>query len=256
MKKFLLSTLIICINYVAAFSWGQTGHRVVGQIAYDHLTNKAKKNIQAVLGSEQLGLVGNYMDFIRSDSTNDYMVPWHYCTVPDGQTYEEAGVPEQGDAIQAINRISKELKTKQFTYDTELENLKYLVHLVADIHQPLHVGTGKDMGGNTVKVDYMWDKSFNLHRVWDAGIIDGQKLSYTEYCHWIDHASESQIAQWQSEGIMVWVDEAIGYRKNVYDIPEDGKLRYEYNYKNIAIVNERLLKAGIRLAGILNEIYG
>ncbi|MEP3387736.1 MAG: S1/P1 nuclease [Reichenbachiella sp.] len=256
MKKFLLSTLFLCITCATAFSWGQTGHRVVGQIAYDHLTSKAKKNIQDILGDEQLGMVGNYMDFIRSDSTNDFMSPWHYCTIPDGKTYEEAGVPEEGDAIQAITRIMAELKTKQFSYDTELENLKYLVHLVADIHQPLHVGNGKDLGGNTVKVDYMWDKSFNLHRVWDAGIIDNQKLSYTEYCNWIDHATDDQISQWQSEGIMVWVDEAMGYRKNVYDFPEDGKLRYEYDYKNLSIVNERLLKAGIRLAGILNEIYG
>ena len=256
MKKVLSLILLILVCYTAAFSWGQTGHRVVGQIAYDHLTNKAKKNIEALLGDEHLGMVGNYMDFIRSDKTNDYMTPWHYCTIPDGKTYEEAGVPEEGDVIQAITRIMTELKTKQFTYDSELENLKYLVHLVADIHQPLHVGNGEDMGGNKVRVDYMWDKSFNLHRVWDAGLIDSQKLSYTEYCNWIDHATEDQISQWQSEGIMVWVDEAIGYRQNVYDIPEDGKLRYEYNYKNISIVNERLLKAGIRLAGILNEIYG
>lgn len=256
MKKTLVSFLFLFVAHFAAFSWGQTGHRVVGQIAYDHLTNKAKKNIQAVLGTEQLGMVGNYMDFIRSDSTNDFMTPWHYCTIPDGKTYKEAGVPEEGDVVQAITRIMQELKTKNFSYDSELENLKYLVHLVADVHQPLHVGNGEDKGGNMVRVDYMWDKSFNLHRVWDAGMIDSQKLSYTEYCNWIDHASESQISQWQGEDLFVWLDEAVSYRKNIYDIPEDGKLRYEYNYKNLSIVNERLLKAGIRLAGILNEIYG
>ena len=256
MKKLFLVIILTTFSYSAVLAWGKTGHRIVGQIAYDHLTNKAKKNIQAILGDEHLNMVGNYMDFIRADSTNDFMTPWHYCTIPDGKTYEEAGIPEGSDAIQTITRLIEELKFKQFTYESEIENLKYLIHIVSDIHQPLHVGNGQDMGGNNVKVDFMWDKSFNLHRVWDAGLIDHQKLSFTEYAQWIDHASKSEITQWQSEGIMVWVQEALSYRSQVYDIPEDGKLRYDYNYKNIGVVNERLLKAGIRLAGILNEIYG
>lgn len=255
MKKFFLLVTLAVASCGVAFSWGKTGHRVVGQIAYDHLTNKAKKNIQAVLRNEHLGMIGNYMDFIRADRSNEYMTPWHYCTIPDGMTYQEAGVPEEGDAVQAINRLIEELKSKKFTYDSEIENLKYLVHIVADIHQPLHVGNGEDMGGNDVKVNFMW-KNSNLHRVWDSGMIDHQQLSYTEYVAWIDHASDAQIKKWQSEGLMTWLDEALGYREAVYDIPENGKLRYDYNYAHIATVNERLLKAGIRLAGILNEIYG
>ncbi|SMD34736.1 S1/P1 Nuclease [Reichenbachiella faecimaris] len=256
MKKTLTFLLLTFITYSSAFSWGKTGHRVVGQIAYDHLTSKAKKNIQAILGDEHLGMVGNYMDFIRADRTKDFMTPWHYCTIPDGKTYQEAGVPEEGDAIQTINRLIKELTSKEFTYESEIENLKYLVHMVGDIHQPLHVGNGEDYGGNNVKVDFMWDKSYNLHRVWDSGLIDHQQLSYTEYVKWIDTATVAEIEKWQSEGIMIWVDEALSYRKAVYDIPENGKLRYDYNYTHIRTVNERLLKAGIRLAGILNEIYG
>ncbi|MEO9803699.1 MAG: S1/P1 nuclease [Reichenbachiella sp.] len=255
MKKALALLCLTIFTYGTALSWGKTGHRVIGQIAYNHLTAKAKKNIQAVLGTEHLGMIGNYMDFIRADSTNDYMTPWHYCTIPDGMTYEEAGIPEESDAVQSINRIMEELKSKRFTYDAEIENLKYLIHLVADIHQPLHVGNGEDMGGNDVKVNFMWQNS-NLHRVWDSGMIDHQQLSYTEYVAWIDHASDADIKQWQSEGLMVWIDEALSYRKSVYNIPENGKLRYDYNYAHLATLNERLLKAGIRLAGILNEIYG
>ena len=256
MKKFLTLLLLTLVTYTAAFSWGKTGHRVVGQIAFEHLTPKAKKNIEDILGDEQLGLVGNYMDFIRAESTKNYMSPWHYCTIPDGKTYEEAGVPKEGDIIQTIQRLIKELGAKKFTYESEIQNLKYLVHLIGDIHQPLHVGNGEDMGGNEVRVDFMWDKSYNLHRVWDSGLIDHQQLSYTEYVRWIDVATDAQIDKWQSESIMTWVDEALFYRKGIYDIPEDGKLRYDYNYTHIATVNERLLKAGIRLAGILNEIYG
>lgn len=255
MKKVFAIFLITLVSYHLSFGWGKTGHRVVGQIAYDHLTTEAKKNLAALLGNEHLNMIGNYMDFIRADSTNDYMTPWHYCTIPDGMTYEEAGIPETSDVIQAIKRIVDELKSKKFTYDSELENLKYLVHLVSDIHQPLHVGNGEDMGGNDVKLNFMWEDS-NLHRVWDSGIIDHQQLSFTEYAQWIDHATDEQIKSWQKDDLMIWVDEAVSYRAAIYDIPENGRLRYDYNYAHIATVNERLLKAGIRLAGILNEIYG
>ena len=117
------------------------------------------------------------------------------------------------------------------------------------------MGNGEDQGGNDVKVEFMWERS-NLHRVWDSGIIDHQQLSYTEYVQWIDHASEAEIQKWQSEGIMVWVDEALSYREDIYDIPDNKKLGWNYNYAHVGTVNERLLKAGIRLAGILNEIYG
>ena len=112
MKKLLLGLMLVLLSTTLGYSWGKTGHRVVGQIAENHLTKKAQKNIQALLGNEALGIIGNYMDFIRADRSNDHMTPWHYCTIPDGMTYEEAGVPENGDVIQTINRLIEELKSK------------------------------------------------------------------------------------------------------------------------------------------------
>lgn len=254
MKKLLLLLAAVCIA-VNGYTWGKIGHRVVGQIAYEHLTKKAKKNIQTVLIKEQLGMIGNYMDFIRSNPKYDHMAPWHYCTIPDGQTYADITVPEEGDVVQTINRLKTELKSKQFTDEDELFALKCLVHLVADIHQPLHVGKPGDRGANDVKVRFMWDRS-NLHRVWDSGIVDHQQLSYTEYTNWINNPSEEDVVKWQSEGIDVWIKEAMDLRPQVYKIPADSNLTWRYNYDNISTVNDRLLKAGVRLAGILNEIYG
>lgn len=250
----LLITLIIALPF-ESLGWGKTGHRVVGQIAYNHLSKKAKKNLQKILGDEHLGMVGNYMDFIRAESKYDHMSKWHYCSIPDGKTYEEAGTPEEGDAIVAITRLLEELKTKKFTEEDEKFALKCLVHLIADIHQPLHVGNGEDAGGNRVKVTYMWESS-NLHRVWDSGMIDQQQLSYTEYTNWVDVAKESDVQKWQSAGLMDWIYESMSYRDETYIIPEDNKLSYRYTFDNIALVNQRLLQAGIRLAGVLNDIYG
>jgi hypothetical protein len=253
MKK-ILPILFLLISQVA-LSWGQTGHRVVGLIAEQHLTKKAKKNLEAVLGNETLAEISNYLDFIKSDPSYDHMSPWHYCTIPDGQTYEQAGTPEEGDIIITLKRVIEELKSKAFTDEDELFAIKLLVHMVGDIHQPLHVGNGTDRGGNDVRVEYFWRKR-NLHSVWDTGIIDSQKYGYTEYCDWINHPTEEQVNNWQSSSVIEWAYESMNVRKQAYKLPEDGKISYRYDFDNIDLVNRRLLQAGIRLAGILNTIYG
>jgi hypothetical protein len=253
MKRFSLLISMLFIAHIA-LAWGQTGHRVVGEIAWLHLNKKAKKNVQRVLGDEHLGMVGNWMDFIKSESSYDSLKPWHYCTIPAGKTYAEVGAPEEGDVVMAINKFIKELETGNYSVD-EVFALKCLVHLVGDVHQPLHCGNGTDRGGNDVKVEYMWRKT-NLHRIWDSDMIDGQQLSYTEYVNWINTASQDQIAKWQNTSVRDWVAESQDLHPQVYSYPESGKLSYRYTYDNIASANLRLLQAGVRLAGILNNIYG
>jgi hypothetical protein len=254
MRTFLVILFVLALSYESS-GWGQTGHRVVGLIAEYHLSKKAKKNIRNILNGQSIAMVSNFMDEIKSDDKYDHLYPWHYCTIPDGKTYEEAGTPEEGDIIYAIELFQDELISGNFSIEDEVFALKCLIHLIADIHQPLHVGNGTDQGGNQVEVEYFWRKS-NLHRVWDTGIIDGQNLSYTEYTDWIKHADEQKIGDWSQMGIMDWANESVSYRDQVYDLPDDHKLSYEYNYKNIDLVNLRLLQAGIRLAKILNDIYG
>jgi hypothetical protein len=253
MKRHFILLAFLLVTQIA-FAWGQTGHRVVGEIAWQHLTKKAQKNVQRLLGSEQLGMVGNWMDFIKSEPSYDSLKAWHYCTVPEGKTYAEVGAPEQGDAVMAINKFITELETGNYSVD-EVFALKCLVHLVGDIHQPLHCGNGTDRGGNDVKVEYMWKKT-NLHRIWDTDMIDGQQLSYTEYVNWINTATKDQVAKWQNSTVLDWVAESQEMHLQVYDYPESGKLGYRYTYDNIDALNKRLAQAGIRLAGILNNIYG
>lgn len=247
--------IIICSATLSvnAFGWGQTGHRAVGQIAENHLSKKAKRQIAQILDGQSIAMVSNFMDEIKSEPKYDSLSPWHFCTIPDGVEYIDA--PEEGDVIMAINTYVKILKTGNISKDEEAFALKCLIHLVGDIHQPLHVGNGTDKGGNDVRVTYFWQPS-NLHRVWDTGIIDGKILSYTEYVAWIDNATQPQIAQWQKDGVMTWAAESMSYRPQIYNLPDDKKINYRYDYDNIATVNLRLLQAGIRLAGLLEEIYG
>lgn len=247
-------SLLLLINFQTS-GWGITGHRVIGSIAEYYLSKKAEKRIERILRDESVAMTGNFMDEIRSESNYKFLDPWHYCTIPDGMTYKEAGTPEEGDVIMSILKLTEELKTKNFTLGDESFTLKLLIHLIGDIHQPLHVGNGVDHGGNDIRVEYFWNES-NLHRVWDSGIIDRQQLSYTEYTQWINHVSAEEITLWQNSGVMDWAMESVSLRPQVYQLPESKKINYPYNYENIDLVNRRLLQAGIRLAGVLNEIYG
>ena len=239
-----------------ALFWGQTGHRVVGHIAEQYLTKKAKKEVKRVLRHETLAEVSTWMDEVRSDRNYDYAVTWHYTTVPDGETYETAKKEPRGDVIWAIERIVNKLKSGNLSPEEEAVNLKFLVHLVGDIHQPLHVGNGKDKGGNDLKLKYMW-KNSNLHRVWDSDMIDGKQFSYTELSNKINHPSKSEVKKWQAASVRDWAKESFALRAQVYDLPEGEEinLRYEYGFKNFATVEKRLLQAGVRLAGIINKIY-
>ena len=248
--------IIILFMFLAvqASSWGLTGHRTIGQIAEIYLSKKAKKEVKKILGTETLAEVANWMDFIKSEPKFDHMQPWHYVTIPDGQTYETSEKVPEGDVIWAINKFIDELKSDALSPNEQQFALKSLVHLIGDIHQPLHVGNGTDKGGNDVKLKYFWQSS-NLHRVWDSGIIDGQQLSYTEWVSKINHASDSQVEKWQAASINDWAMESMSMRSSVYAIGEEKSINYRYNYDHIAEVELRLLQAGIRLAGVLHEIY-
>ena len=136
-------------------------------------------------------------------------------------------------------------------------NLKFLIHLIGDLHQPLHVGRLEDRGGNSVKVKW-FGASSNLHRVWDEGLIEFQQLSYTEYARAINFSSKEQRENLNTKTLAAWVFASYQVASGIYaDITEpDQKLNYAYNYKYLAVINNQLLEGGIHLANLLNEIFG
>ena len=254
MKRSLAILLLVCFIGTQSFSWGVTGHRASGWVAEKYLSPKAKKKISSVLNQESLAMVSTWMDEIRSDSTYNYTADWHWVTVETGKTYDESPKNPNGDVIMTLERIITELKSHKLDPKKEAEALKMLVHLVGDIHQPLHVGCCDDQGGNKVKVKWFRNDS-NLHRVWDSEMIDDTKLSYTELGQSLAQPDKATLAQWQKASVREWANESMTYRKEVYDI-KDGNLSYRYSYLHLQSAKDRVLKAGVRLAGILNQIYG
>jgi hypothetical protein len=161
------------------------------------------------------------------------------------------------DIYTKTNFLIKELRSKRLPMEKKRMDLKLLIHFIGDIHQPLHVGRHTDLGGNKIKV--LWfSTSTNLHAVWDDQLINFQQLSYTEYTNAIHYSTAKQRLAWQKQPISEWVIESYQIAEQLYsEINQpDQKLSYRYNYDHIQILNERLLKAGIRLAGLLNELFG
>jgi hypothetical protein len=234
--KRLVIILVFSMFFTNGFGWGATGHRAIGYIAEKYLNSKAKKKLKLLLKGESFHLATVWMDEIRSDSTYNHMNDWHWVTIETGQQYEQSTKNPNGDVVMT------------------LEAIKIIMHLVGDIHQPLHVGCCDDQGGNKVRVKWQRNDS-NLHRVWDSDMIDDTKLSYTELAESLVEPDAVTLTNWRKASVRDWTNESMSYRKQVYSIG-DGNLGYRYAYKNMPLVRERLLQAGIRLAEVLNQIYG
>lgn len=253
MKRSVITVMFCLITSVCAMAWGPTGHRATGLVAEKHLTKKAKKALERILQGQSLAMASTWMDDIRSDSTFDYMADWHWVTIQDGETYDQSTKNPNGDIIQTLERVIQELKSGKLNAADEAQRVKILIHLVGDLHMPLHVGGGSDRGGNDVRLTWFRTDS-NLHRVWDSDMIDDTRLSYTEFAESVNNADEAAIRRMQSTSVRDWANESMSYREQVYAYG-DGRLGYAYSYKNMPLVRARIQEAGIRLAGLLNEIY-
>jgi S1/P1 Nuclease len=246
---------------VRSFAWGMLGHRIVGEIANTYLTENASKEIKKILGNESLAIASNWADFIKSDSSYQYLNEWHYINVDKGLNAQEMqSVLQKDTATDAYTRLDflvKQLKNKSLPQNQKRMYLRLLIHIVGDIHQPFHVSATGDKGGNDIKVSWFGQAS-NIHRVWDEQMIEGQELSYTEYTKAINFTTAKQRNVWQKLPMSNWFFESYVISERLHDELKkpDLKLSYQYTYNHIQIVNEQLLKGGVRLAGLLNQLFG
>jgi hypothetical protein len=253
MKRAFVAVLLLLAAPASLLAWGPNGHRIVGRIAANHLTAEAAVAVASLIGPEGLDQASTWPDEIRSDPSWNRATPWHFFDIDDAETLETAVRDPAGDVLEAIGRFSAVLRDPQASRQAKQEALRFLVHFVGDVHQPLHVGRHADHGGNTIQVTWFGAPS-NLHSVWDSGLIESEKLSFSELAAFIDHPTLEELRTWQSSAPADWAMESKALRDRVYDIG-DGKLGYAYAFKNVPVVERRLLQAGVRLAGLLNSIF-
>jgi hypothetical protein len=259
LKKLIPFVLLLALPF-SSMAWGLLGHRIVGEIAYSYLTPKAKKEIQQILGNESLAMATNWADFIKSDPAYRYLGNWHYINFKSGLSETEIKdylkSDTATDAYTKLNYVIKELKTPGLAADKKLFCLRMLIHIVGDLQQPMHVAHSDDAGGNGVKVDW-FGKATNLHSMWDEQLIEFQQLSYTEYAKVVNHPTAAQKTLWQKQTIADWIVDSYTITDLIYkDIEKAGnKLSYRYNFDHIKTIDQQLMKGGVRLAAVLNEIF-
>jgi hypothetical protein len=256
-----------------ALAWGKTGHRVVAAIADTQLSGLARAHVREILGQgESLDEAANWPDEMRSDPAQFWQktsTPWHYVTV-NGITYDHA--PSEGDALEALNHFKRALQDPKANLADKQLALRFVIHIVGDLHQPLHVGKCCDRGGNDVKVTW-FGKPTNLHAVWDSALVDDEQLSFSELAAKLErHISDKQLIAWWDINPRDWISESAEYRDSLYptaaDMPKPKKgeklkkgqpvlpdLSYSYVYRLTPLMEQRLSQAGVRLAAYLNWVF-
>src|SRR5438270_9781652 len=178
--RFAIPFMALIAIAVALISWGVLGHRTVGLIAERHLTPKAKAAVQSLLGSETLEQVSTWADEIRSDPAYKNAAPWHYINLPLGLTRQQFDKEVTGmtspNVYEALLRMEHDLTAPGTSREQKVVALKFIVHFVGDIHQPMHVSRAEDQGGNKIQVNYE-GKGTNLHALWDSRLIEHEGLT-------------------------------------------------------------------------------
>lgn len=258
MKKYLFIAILF-VSSIALISWGTIGHRAVAKIAENHLTPKTQIAIKELLGKETLPDVSTWADEIRSNPANNYTGAWHYVNVDAGLTFEQfanavKNMPE-ANVYKMTMRCLLDLENPAKSKKDKATALKFLIHFIGDLHQPMHVSHSADKGGNAISITFN-NNDTNLHSLWDSGIIEKQDLTYPKMAAAYDTATPEQIAKWQSDSIMVWLWESYQIAEILYkEVADNPKLDQEYYEEHLPTLQNRIEKGGIRLAGVLNKIF-
>ena len=252
-----------------AAAWGPIGHRATAQIAEENVSGETRAQIRLILGTETLAESSTWPDEERSNPDpfwQETANPWHYVTLPDGRTADALVHPPEGDAATALESFARTLRNSSASREERALALRFIVHIVADLHQPLHVGNGTDRGGNDFKVRWFdMAQPTNLHWIWDEGMILRQQLGFTEYATRLARrTTPQQVVAWWDADPVVWMDESAALRDRIYPATggEMGEgtvesplmLSWQYNYDWTGTMEQRMQQAGIRLAAYLDKV--
>ncbi|GMN08475.1 S1/P1 nuclease [Croceitalea sp. MTPC5] len=257
MRFLALFLFFVTITCNANTLWSKTGHRVTGHIAQKHLSRKAKKAVANLLDGHSLAFASTFADEIKADRSFSKYSAWHYVNYPMNMRYEDSEKSEYGDVVMGIEKCKAVLQDENSTHKDKVFHLKLLIHLIGDLHQPMHVGRGSDRGGNDIQLQW-FDEGTNLHRLWDSNLINAYGMTYYELGdELVQSVTKKEKRTIQAGTLYDWVHESHVLAAEVYQSVEVGeKLRYQYAYTYNDLLFEQLQKGGFRLAKVLNEIFG
>ncbi|MDE6083485.1 MAG: S1/P1 nuclease [Muribaculaceae bacterium] len=257
MKKEIILSLglpLLCLN---AFGWGQKGHDTVAFIAERHLTETSKAALDSILNGKSIVYWANWLDNASHTPEYAYTKTWHYKNIDAGQEYDKAPLHKDGDVVRAIYDQVAILGCDTTSLEQKQLATKILVHIVGDLHQPMHLGHLSDLGGNKVGVKY-FKSNRNLHGIWDSALVESaHKWSYTEWAEQLDRLTKDQEMQIIAGGTPdMWAQESYGIATEIYNVtPEGYNVSYDYIADWTPTIESRLLYGGLRLADLLNTAF-
>ncbi len=239
-----------------AFSWGQKGHDVTAYIADQHLTPATRAAVDSLFEGKSIVYWANWLDNASHTPEYAYTKTWHYTNVDDGVRYEEAPVNPAGNSILAVKAQMEALADPATSFENRQLALKILVHVVGDMHQPMHMGHATDLGGNRVKVKFH-GRDTNLHSVWDAAIPEAaHKWGFIEWQQMIDRETPESEAAIISGSIDDWAKETLPITSQIYaKMPDGTNIGYNEVAEWVEVVDQQLLRGGLRLAHLLNTLF-
>lgn len=298
MKKSARSIFVILIVGLVpqtAFSWGNFGHQTIAEIAERNLSASAKQGVLDILGPEKLALASTWADEVRKDADFKIFSAYHLANVADGATWSTrpASERDERDAVLLVKKYPDFIRDPKISRSVKLVALRYLIHVVGDIHQPLHVGNRHDVGGNICFVKWDGGSETDLHSIWDSKILEysfaqiPDRPKFRDYPVFADallkklSLNKTEIAKIQKATPLEWVQESQDARPLVYPDEAGVAIRAETRaycgdtieplrkadkteipslsdaYKKTAseFAEKRVVYAGLRLAALLNETF-
>lgn len=252
MKKFVVVITMLVISTVF-IAWGPKGHRVISIIAQKHFTDHTAKVVAAYLSSESIADASTWADENRTDEN----AIWHFINLPAGLTYTqfEAAVKQSSNNVYtAILKAEADLANPTLPASQKKTALRFLVHLVGDAHQPMHVSRAADKGGNLIKL-YFNGGETNLHSLFDGKLIEYENLKEADMVKTCDVATPAEIKSWQKDAPIQWLWESYQLSNQLYNEIKSGQTigKAAFN-KYMPLLRRRINQAGIRLAAELNRI--
>lgn len=264
----ILLGMVLVLVPQPAFPWGDDGHRIVAQVAEHRLHKDAAARVRSLIGPEGLASVAMWADEIKPERPETR--PWHYVNIPlDQGNYDpgrDCATPQPGDCIiGALERMYARLLDPSTDTPAKVEALKFLVHLMGDLHQPLHFVDNRDRGGNETLVTFFGEQKipftnipWNLHAVWDTALIRRVGLTQDQYVAKVEGQlkrrnpgdfEKGSFREWALETHRSAVKVAYGL------LSPDRAIGKAYYRRALPVVDVMLAKAGARLAKILNEAF-
>lgn len=253
----LITSSLLVAAYATAFPWGQKGHDTVTYIAECHLTPATAQAIDSLLDGKSIVYWSNWLDNASHTEQYAYTKTWHYKNIDADKTFENAPEIKEGNIVRAIEEQTAVLMSPDTGKEEKALALKIVIHLLGDIHQPMHLGHASDRGGNSWTVKY-FKRPTNIHSVWDSSLPESaHKWSHTEWQREIDRATPEQQAAIIKGGTPAsWGRETYEICKKVYETtPVDSNISYDYIAEWTPTIEMQFLKGGLRLADLLNSVF-